>query len=811
MDLKELTLTGNDQKLQHQHQEQHARDNLLTLEVEVFETTKPIVSPLLTDLTTVAVEKGTIDAHIQSSKGQLLSPTAHHHPNTSMDSTGEISQATVLSTISSIIDSAEQSHRSSVLRTRSQSPRTVYASPARSLDEYGKSKASTSTQTLTSNSTKNSNNPTTKRSSSTPHPPAKLIPLNATPTSSFMSNFGFFNNFIPKGKIEILHENIKNKNWIEVATLLSKEANETDKEDSIAKSNFPCLGLACSLNAPFEVIKLILLNQPNGATFHDEKLNFALHHVCLNGTSIKALRLVLSHYPEVVSKRNSNGKTPLFLAVERGVPTKWCEILLDTAPEVSSYADNMGVFPLHHAAKNYDEPSFLKNLIAAHPAAVKKLDRQGAAPIHYALRSDCSYDVISLLLTFSPAMAKVKFSGANCIKLVWTLYESYPIAEGEATLTNTNSDPNTTNTQIQHQQQQLVLPTQKNECWNKIELLLKASYHGTIADPLPDNKQWRVVHAAAAYGVPFKLLKLVISMYPEQAHRTDENGCYPLHLAAASHLTFNKEDGRRIELLLSVYPEAARCSDRNSKLPLHHALENGRTWSKGIEKMLEAYPTAIGIPDPITSFYPFMITAQMNTFKIKAQESEFFEQDVKDEVGNTFWSNLNFKRKNALLNKKRESEGNDDLETVYHLIRRNPNLVACGIKITHDDLETVNLRLNNMELRRKKKSLRRALARMCADFDRVNTNHTLRTSELELEIARLTQKLSVLRIMDPVVTSSSNNSNSSQLQAQQQAFDIASSADDYSESQGGHPPLKSTLKKVKDPSKKYRRIRVSFA
>jgi len=419
--------------------------------------------------------------------------------------------------------------------------------------------------------------------------------------------------------------------------------------------------------------------------------------------------------------------------------------------------------------------------------------------------SDCSYDVISLLLTFSPAMAKMKVADVDCIKLLWALYESYP------TITPTNSANST---------QRLPSISQKKECWNKIELLLKANYHGTINDPLPDGKKWRVLHAAAAYGVPFKLLKLVISMYPEQVNRTDENGCYPLHLAAASPLTFNKEDGRRMDLLLSVYPEAARCSDKNSRLPLHYALENGRTWYKGIEKMLESYPDAIGITDPKTSFYPFMISAQRNEYKLQVQESYFFEQDIKDEVGNTFWSNLSSSRKKVLLEQKKVSESNEDLETLYQIIRRNPNLVAaCAVKNTPDDMETVTLRLNNMELRRKKKSLRRALARMCADFDRVNTNHTLRTSELELEIARLTQKLSVLRIMDPVVTNNPSSSSSfCQSTLSQQQFDMASSADDYSESQGGgyssaqsSLPLKSTLKKVKDPSKKYRRIKVSFA
>merc|ERR1712129_660985 len=184
----------------------------------------------------------------------------------------------------------------------------------------------------------------------------------------------------------------------------------------------------------------------------------------------------------------------------------------------------------------------------------------------------------------------------------------------------------------------------------------------------------------------------------------------------------------------------------------------------------------------------------MSAVSLKNQHN--IDNDTMIEVfGVESWNRFSHVKKMVSLDKIRESLDRDHLETIYQLVRKSPQLVACGVKIVPDDMEIVNLRLKNMELRRKKKFLRRALARMCVDFDRINTNHVIRTSELELEIARSTQKISVIRNMESKST---------------EFVDLVSqSSADFSES--ARTPLRSMLKKMKDPRKKYRKVRVSFA
>lgn len=151
--------------------------------------------------------------------------------------------------------------------------------------------------------------------------------------------------------------------------------------------------------------------------------------------------------------------------------------------------------------------------------------------------------------------------------------------------------------------------------------------------------KFRIVHASVGltgYGCPPEMIRLALSIYPNQVHEMDEDGNLPLHIAAAEanyvattpngglpefhnqlgigeisddhsvvstmsffssatiSQTVNPFD-KVIKMLLQQYPEAAKIPQgRTGRLPLVMALESGlRTWEDGIRTLLNAYPPAL--------------------------------------------------------------------------------------------------------------------------------------------------------------------------------------------------------------------------
>lgn len=161
------------------------------------------------------------------------------------------------------------------------------------------------------------------------------------------------------------------------------------------------------------------------------------------------------------------------------------------------------------------------------------------------------------------------------------------------------------------------------------------------------ERQFRIVHASVGltgYGCPPELIRLAISIHPDQVHEMDEDGNLPLHIAAvASSYTTNSnvegspttmsfpsdEDSsvsdmsflssatcvttnafdKVIRILLSHYPAAARIPHgRTGRLPLVMAIEGRRrTWEDGIKTLLDSFPPALESRKISTIYYPAIL------------------------------------------------------------------------------------------------------------------------------------------------------------------------------------------------------------
>lgn len=162
-----------------------------------------------------------------------------------------------------------------------------------------------------------------------------------------------------------------------------------------------------------------------------------------------------------------------------------------------------------------------------------------------------------------------------------------------------------------------------------------------------ESHTFRIVHASVGligYGCPPEMIRLAISLHPQQVKEMDEDGNLPIHIAATarSYLATNyagaandkstlaaaaaaavaasDEDSmvsdttgvlsffstatvsqtinafdKVIKILIQHYPESAKVPQgKTGRLPLVMAVEAGyRSWNDGIQTLLSAYPPAI--------------------------------------------------------------------------------------------------------------------------------------------------------------------------------------------------------------------------
>mmetsp|Transcript_8146 Transcript_8146/g.20465 ORF Transcript_8146/g.20465 Transcript_8146/m.20465 type:complete len:915 (+) Transcript_8146:250-2994(+) len=153
------------------------------------------------------------------------------------------------------------------------------------------------------------------------------------------------------------------------------------------------------------------------------------------------------------------------------------------------------------------------------------------------------------------------------------------------------------------------------------------------------ERQFRIVHASVAlagYGCPPEMIRLAISLFPEEVTQMDEDGNLPLHIAAtaasfgcisegtslkddasvfsdgmtslfssgsskraggsgAAASNYNASFDKVIKLLLKQYPQAAQTPHgKSGRLPLALAARAGnRSWGDGMKALLRAYPPAL--------------------------------------------------------------------------------------------------------------------------------------------------------------------------------------------------------------------------
>ncbi len=125
-----------------------------------------------------------------------------------------------------------------------------------------------------------------------------------------------------------------------------------------------------------------------------------------------------------------------------------------------------------------------------------------------------------------------------------------------------------------------------------------------ISAELSSGRKFRLVHASVGltgFGCPIEMIRLAISVYPNQVREMDEDGNLPLHIASVSS-----------SFLPSSFPPSNSCSDEDSYISNLSNLsglstDNHPPFDRVIRMLLRSYPMAAQIPHGQTGRLPLVL------------------------------------------------------------------------------------------------------------------------------------------------------------------------------------------------------------
>jgi hypothetical protein len=279
--------------------------------------------------------------------------------------------------------------------------------------------------------------------------------------------------------------------------------------------------------------------------------------------------------------------------------------------------------PLYLACQHNPPVEAVRALVQAFPAAVRIPSRANQdLPIHIACRYQVSKDILQeLLLRDFPVTAIEQTRwGRTPLMVLWEFRSTTVLEEEEeeemfwnkivlllSAVARYRQDPRYTS-----QIPKMRVKTFRNQSSKEENA---TSDEATTCEP----KSLLLVHAAVSLGAlscPVEVLDYILKQFPEGGSQWDPWGQIPLHIAvgpaswSSNGRKYKPREQDFVQLLLNVYPDGARQQRLNDdRYPLHAALANRHTWTGGIQALFHAAPEVLLIRDPVTRWYPFQLAA----------------------------------------------------------------------------------------------------------------------------------------------------------------------------------------------------------
>jgi len=292
----------------------------------------------------------------------------------------------------------------------------------------------------------------------------------------------------------------------------------------------------------------------------------------------------------------------IFNLVEDG---RW-DVVIDRVkrePQIAAMQNAEGSTALHQATMNDAPLEAINALLFAFPGATKVADDDGWTPLHTASYFDASHEIVQRLVEADLSVVHMRDKENRVpVELIHEVISARWHGEVKKAL---KSEFVTELISILRDENLLRVR-------RKAKLLIKAMYHGSISDPLPNDILWRPLHACAGVAnCPISFIQMATKSNLHLLHEPDENGNLPLHIAAANPYSTNNpaEEFNTVAYLVDQNPAAAAAPNNKGELPLHLAVKNGKLWEDGVKEIYEAYPAAVCERDSDWQLFPFKVAA----------------------------------------------------------------------------------------------------------------------------------------------------------------------------------------------------------
>ena len=383
-----------------------------------------------------------------------------------------------------------------------------------------------------------------------------------------------------------------------VKNKLGRKSRNIEKIEEKHKSLLPppLYTLICSKKWSSAEIRID--THPEEAEYQDDEGGTALHAACFVLAPVHVVRHLVSACPKIVSlKTYKQGSTALHIACLRGAFVEVMQILMHANPSSVQMSDSVGLTPLHLACLRYgfgsSSADILEVLINAAPTMLFQKDLSGRTPLSIVLGE---YEPV-----VCAAVSKVEKQRLSKKRYLERQRNASNPSTPPGMQEQTHSYPPVVLSELYKDDRDTLRSLQ--DCWDKLSLMIFAAFK--LQSPLPIDPVWRIVHACA--GVKECSLssfpRLAMLVHPEQIREHDEGGRLPIHIAAGS-TTSDERDTQLMNIVLDAYPDGLRISDKNGLLPLAHAVRSGKTWSNGVKKLFLLYPDAIHTLDFDLRLYP---------------------------------------------------------------------------------------------------------------------------------------------------------------------------------------------------------------
>jgi ankyrin repeat protein len=239
-------------------------------------------------------------------------------------------------------------------------------------------------------------------------------------------------------------------------------------------------------------------------------------------------------------------------------------------------------------------PASVVSLLLKHaPELAGKPNRDGELALHWAIRLMAPNEIVSLLLAaHPPGLTALDKEGQSPLSIVWERHrEHFVYCYGQ------NPDS-----------------LQSLPSWTRLMHLFRlcGSSDPSTRKKGESNARFHPLHIAAMYPSPPDFFAFLTRAFPRELSVRDRNGDLPLHVACAIPRFGNRtcdHEKSIIQHLLGMYPRAALAVNAQGQLPFHLALRAGISWNEGLSDLFERYPEVIGVYDPVSGLYPFMLAA----------------------------------------------------------------------------------------------------------------------------------------------------------------------------------------------------------